>query len=257
METEAEVILEFGGLNPETEKVFSAFLERYRYSTLGSSVKGVVHNLNGSLQILSMQIELLQREGQREVNKLSPSAHAKMGQCLAQADQLKEMVAGLMRKGIRDEQEEPGPVDLNALLEEELSLLQYNLFCKHSIEVNNSPAPRLPLLKGYGPDFSQGLGNLIQNAIEAMEESPAKKLKIATTVREGKVQVAIGDSGCGIVEKIKPELFKPFCTTKGSRHYGLGLFTARRLLGPYGAAFAYSSRKGETLFTVQFPVPPE
>ncbi len=60
----------------QTEKLFSAFLDRYRYSTLGSFVRGIIHNLNGSLQILSMQMELLQgallKEGDKiEVGDLS------------------------------------------------------------------------------------------------------------------------------------------------------------------------------------------
>ena len=46
---------------PEPQKFLSAFIDRYRCSTLGELLKGVIHNLNGSLQILSMQMELLQR----------------------------------------------------------------------------------------------------------------------------------------------------------------------------------------------------
>ena len=44
----------------QNEKLFAAFLDRYRHSTLGLFIKGIIHNLNGSLQILSMQLELLQ-----------------------------------------------------------------------------------------------------------------------------------------------------------------------------------------------------
>jgi C4-dicarboxylate-specific signal transduction histidine kinase len=64
----------------------------------------------------------------------------------------------------------------------------------------------------------------------------------------------IRDTGCGISEEIKPDLFKPFCTSKGGKHPGLGLFISRELLTPYGASFSYSSGAGETTFSVGFPM---
>jgi signal transduction histidine kinase len=64
----------------------------------------------------------------------------------------------------------------------------------------------------------------------------------------------IKDTGCGISEEIKPDLFKPFCTSKGGKHHGLGLFISRELLTPYGASFSFFSRAGETTFSVRFPV---
>ena len=57
-------------LPPEAQKLLSAFIDRYRYSSLGALLKGVVHNLNGSLQILSMQMELLQRMLSKEESKV-------------------------------------------------------------------------------------------------------------------------------------------------------------------------------------------
>jgi len=161
-----------------------------------------------------------------------------------------------MQKGIHDENESSQPIYLNDLLDEELSLWHHNLFFKHHIKVMKSFSPGLPPLQGHYLDLSQGLSNLIQNAVEAMEETPAKELFVATSSRDGRIQVMIRDTGCGISEEIKPHLFKPFCTSKGEKHHGLGLFISQELLTAYGASFSYSSRRGETTFSVQFPLPP-
>ncbi len=48
-------------LDPQAQKLLAAFIDSHRAATLGSLLKGIIHNLNGSLQILSMQMELLQR----------------------------------------------------------------------------------------------------------------------------------------------------------------------------------------------------
>jgi signal transduction histidine kinase len=255
--------MEKTGLSPEnymllsqTDKLFSAFLDRYRYSTLGSLVKGIVHNLNGSLQVLSAQLELLQGGLLKEGDKINPSLNVKTGQCLEQLDKMRVLVETLMEKGAHDDQEGTQPIHLNDLLEEDLALLHHNLFFKHHIKVVKSFSRPLPPLRGYYLDFSQGLANLIQNAVEAMEQTPAKELLVETLARDDQVQVIIRDTGCGIPEEVKPDLFKPFCTRKGGKHHGLGLFISRELLTPYGASFSYSSRVGETTFSVHFPVAP-
>lgn len=243
----------------QTEKLFSAFLDRYRYSTLGSFVRGIIHNLNGSLQILSMQMELLQGALLKEGDKINSSLNVKMAQCQDQLDKLKATVEVLMQKGIHDENETSQPIYLNDLLDEELSLWHHNLFFKHHIKVMKSFSPQLHPLQGHYLDFSQGLSNLLQNAVEAMEETPTKELFVATSSRDDRVQVMIRDTGCGISEEIKPHLFKPFCTSKGEKHHGLGLFISQELLTPYGASFSFSSRRGDTTFSVHFPfsLPPE
>ena len=239
----------------QTDKLFSAFLDRYRQSTLGSFVRGIIHNLNGSLQILSMQMELLQGALLKEGDKINPSLNGKMAQCQEQLDKLKAVVDILMQKGAHDEDGTSQPIDLNDLLGEELSLWYHNLFFKHHIRVTKSLFPKLPPLQGRYLDFSQALSNLIQNATEAMEETPTQELFVATSFRDDRVQVTIRDTGCGIPEEIKPHLFQPFHTSKGEKHHGLGLFISRELLTPYGASFSFSSRKGETTFSVQFPLP--
>jgi len=238
----------------QTEKLFSAFLDRYRDSTLGSLVKGIIHNLNGSLQILSVQLELLQRALLKEGDKISPSLNVKADQCLEQLDKMRALLETLMERGIHDDQEGPQPIHLNDLLEEEVALQHHNLFFKHHIQVVKSFSRPLPPLTGYYLDFAQAFANLIQNAVEAMAQTPIKELAVATLIRDDRVQVTIRDTGCGISEEIRPDLFKPFCTSKGGKHPGLGLFIARELLAPYGASFSYSSRAGETTFSVQFPV---
>jgi len=238
----------------QTEKLFSAILDRYRYSALGSLLTGVIHNLSGSLQILSMRMELLEGALPKEGEKITPSVKEKVSQCLEQMEKLKAMLEVLIQKGIHEDQDTLQPIHLNDLLEEELSLLHHNLFFKHHVKVAKSFSPELPALKGHYLDFSQGLSNLIQNAIEAMEETVTKELTVATFMQDGQVQVMIRDTGCGISGEMKPHLFKPFCTNKGEKHHGLGLFISRELLAPYGATFTYSSRQGETTFLVRFPI---
>jgi len=65
--------------------------------------------------------------------------------------------------------------------------------------------------------------NLIDNAAEAMSDSPLRKLFIATSQPSvDLVEVCITDTGCGISRADKEKLFLPYFSTKG-RGTGLGL----------------------------------
>ena len=237
----------------QTQKIVSAFIDHHRYATLGSLVKGIIHNLNGSLQILLMHMELLGRmlEGK---DRNPDQIHNKMEQCLRQVDKLKSIIEGLVTKAKHDEEDSPQVFNLNQLLEECLALLHHNLFFKHNVNVKKVFSPRLPPLHGYYIDFHEGLLNLINNAIEAMEETPERELTLVTKTDKGQVEVIIGDTGCGIDDQAKPYLFTPFFSTKGGKHNGLGLYIAKELLAPYGASFSHTSREGETIFSVTLPL---
>jgi signal transduction histidine kinase len=237
-------------LPPYAQKLLAAFINRYQYSNLGNLLKGVVHNLNGSLQILSMQMELLQRT----LPQGEPKLQGQMEKCLGQIDKFRGMLELLIQKGVHDEQDSPQALQLNEILEEEISVLYHNLFFKHQVKVQKDLASPLPLLRGHYVDLSQGFSNLIQNALEAMEGSPRKELTIMTRLQGNFLRVSVKDTGCGIPEEIKPNLFQPFFTSKGGKHPGLGLYIARQLFSPYGATFQVSSQPGETMLEVSFPV---
>lgn len=254
MKTKLILSPESKALLSDPEKLFTAFLDQQRHATLGSFVRGIVHNVNGALQILSLQVELLQRTVAKDPGKIPATIPAKVEQCMEQMNKLRRMIEFLVQKGAHEDEEEVQAIDLNQLLEEELSLLRHNLFFKHHVKLMKSLAPQLPLLKGYTLDFSQGISHLIQNALEAMEESPSKELGITTRAKTDHICILVRDTGCGIPEAMKPQLFKPFTSTKGEKHQGLGLFVAHELLVSYGASLTYSSQEGETLFEVHFPL---
>ncbi len=236
----------------DAEKLLAAFLDVYRDSGLGSLIKGVVHNLNGSLQVLSMQMEILQRMVQKE-DRIEPAVREKAEQCVGQIEQFRSAIQVLMRRAVASEEGTPEKIHLNDILEEELAILGHNLFFKHHVQVEKALSPSLPQLHGHRENFTRGLGNLIQNAVEAMEATPRRVLTIGTTSGTEGAEVIIQDTGCGLAGDLRPRLFEPFFTTKGGRHSGLGLYLAKKLLDPYNAGFRFEFQKEQTVFRVVFP----
>jgi PAS domain S-box-containing protein len=96
--------------------------------------------------------------------------------------------------------------------------------------------------------------NLIDNAAEAMQESPVKRLLVQT--RPGpadSVEIVFADSGCGITADEKEKLFLPYFSTKG-RGTGLGLAIVSHILTEHGASIRVEDNKPSgARFTIEIP----
>ncbi len=235
------------------ESLFAVLKDRSRHSRMGSLMGGVVHNMNGTIQILSMQMEMIQRTMARKDGKSHSSIQEKMDQCMAQIDKLKSMLEALHLRERHEEEEGSRRINLNEVIEREIGLFHHHLFFKHHVKVKKNFSTHLPSIQGHEVDFSEGLSNLIENAMEAMEGTPRKDLTLTTRAGNDHIQVVIMDTGCGIPDEFRHRLFTPFFTTKNGSHYGLGLFMTRKLLTPYGASIEPHFKEGETLFSVKIP----
>jgi len=75
------------------------------------------------------------------------------------------------------------------------------------------------------------LVNLMRNAIDAMQASPRRTLRVEARPREGRVTLRVSDTGPGIAPDILPRLFEPFVTSKAAgTGLGLGLVISAQLV---------------------------
>jgi PAS domain S-box-containing protein len=227
---------------------------------VGLYVSGIAHNLQNPVQVLLGYLELLKLKGVKipEFNIIEQSTLSIMN-----------IIRNLLDKMQKERNPEATDVDLNGLLDSELTFLNANNFFKHEILKKYQYDSDLPTVKGVYSDFSQALMNIIYNALDAMRESSVKELKIRTNYNpdQNLITVNITDTGSGIPKELAAEIFKPFFTTKKSRvtgmglssGTGLGLSSSAALLKPYGGKITFESDLGKgTTFKVAIPLqPPE
>ncbi|RKX59039.1 MAG: hypothetical protein DRP37_07115 [Thermodesulfobacteriota bacterium] len=179
-------------------------LERLLYSCfqnskIGHLAKGIVHNLNGPIQILSMHIEMLKMDIAKDL-KITESTLALSLPDTA-ANQLKELADNLQKRAERFSQMEEAlsrmenmvnvitnrsqdgengqmPLILNQVLEEELDFWNADLFFKHQVE-KQLALPTIPTLivinEAYLRDLIDGL---LDACIKQMRETEERNLKI-------------------------------------------------------------------------------
>jgi len=262
---------------PETGGITRCLAELvacYRHSAVGRRCTGVIHNMNTPLQVISFHLELLEQKSQEEARLLCALEgqvpeelsvfHEYRGQKLSQmhqeVDNLREMIHRLALQAVHEGKEEFCYLDLNQIIQDELELYRADPFFKHRVEKNVVCAPGLPPIYGHYIDFSQSFRNLVDNALEAMAESPRPLLTVTTSVEKDCRIIRIGDTGAGFPLAAKDSLFQPFFTTKGTverPRAGLGLFITRRMLAPYQGEITMKSRPGQTWVTICLPMEPQ
>jgi len=121
----------------------------------------------------------------------------------------------------------PRPADLNTIVENSLALFAGRMA---TIRIVRKMAPALPLVMADPEALKRALGNLIDNAAEAMQQSLLRELFICTTLLEnGIVELTIADTGSGLTDEMRERLFLPYFSTK-QRGTGLGLAIAAKII---------------------------
>lgn len=77
--------------------------------------------------------------------------------------------------------------------------------------------------------LQQVLLNLLTNAADALSGRSDPEISISTSSRSGMVILQVADNGCGMTEKQKQDMFKPFYTSK-PHGTGLGLVIVKKML---------------------------
>jgi signal transduction histidine kinase len=143
-------------------------------------------------------------------------------------------------------------VDIHKGLDNTLIILKHKLK-KKMISVTRDYAEDLPLITAMGSELNQVWTNLIDNAIDAMNEGG--QLKIRTRREPTDLLIEIRDNGRGIPPEIKTRIFEPFFTTKPiGEGTGLGLDTVARIVRLRRGNIRFESQPGDTCFQVRLPL---
>jgi two-component system, OmpR family, sensor kinase len=109
-------------------------------------------------------------------------------------------------------------------------------------------APRLPL-----PLAPDGLLLALTHLIENAAEHGARRVTLTPEAGRGNLSLTVRDDGGGISDGNRPEVFKPFFTTRRDRGgTGMGLAIVRGLLVAHGADIRLLPSAGGAVFVIDF-----
>jgi signal transduction histidine kinase len=278
------------GLREALERFAAATVRlEVEYAALQDRVRGLTTELEEKNRLLAAGLE---RERRLEEEALRASRLAAMGETAAMlAHEVRnplgamELFAGLLLQDLRDRPEAQrlvrqiasgitdlnhlvtnllefshtqsprlAPVDCGALAEEAICYTA-DLRAAHGVEVARAwTGPGIAALAD--PHLLRPvLLNLMRNAVQAM--AGGGTLTVGVTRENGRVRVAVADTGPGIPAAAREEVFRPFFSTR-ARGTGLGLTVARGLVAAMDGQLTLESEVGRgTTFTVVLPAAQE
>lgn len=197
-----------------------------RLATLGHVASGIAHEINNPLGILLNRIECLEAEAADA--QLPDDLQRDLRAIRAQADRISRVTRSMLALS-RGAAVTLKPIDLNCLLTSCIEESRGRA-AAHGVRIESDLASDLPPVMGDRDRLETVMLNLLNNAIDAAEESGPPALVTVRSCRrsnqEGEtVVVTVSDTGPGIPDDVAGKLFEPFFTTKDvGRGTGLGLF---------------------------------
>jgi PAS domain S-box-containing protein len=219
-----------------------------RLVAIGQTAGMVGHDLRNPLQTVIGELYLAKKE-------VVSLAEGEVKNNLTESIQVIEEQAVYMDKIVSDLQAfvqpvrvDKKPFSLKELVKEILAsvITPNNITAKMQIEND------FPLLKADLHLIKRVLINLVTNSIQAMPDGGTLTLT-GQVGSKGQVFVTVKDTGVGIPNSIKNQIFTPLFTTK-PRGQGFGLAVCKRVMEAHGGTISFESKVGKGAeFTIQFP----
>jgi signal transduction histidine kinase len=247
---------------------------RERLAALGQMAAGLAHEIRNPLAGMEVITGLLRRrfEGRPEELALLAELTGELRALSATVSQSLEFVRPLAPVRAH--------IDAPALVEEALATSLVRV--PGPVTIERAYEADLPLLSGDPEQLRTVLVNLVVNALEAMQTTPAaaRRLQISACSEaaekahageiwaigpkarntvpclppERTLVIAIDDSGPGVPADLRERIFYPFFTTK-ERGSGVGLAMAQKIVASHGGSLWLESGGGPgARFRVRLPL---
>lgn len=229
----------------ELERARAEVRQGERLAALGQLTGGVAHDFVNWLQVMMSGLALLERE------RLEPAQREQVMEGMHQAAQAAQEVCGRLLAFARRQPLAPESFDLRARLLGMAELLRRALGNGIALAVE-LPEALPPAFADPGP-LEAAVMNLVVNARDAMPGGGT--LTLRAWAAEGRVCLAVADTGAGMSEEVRARACEPFFTTKPEGvGTGLGLAQVFGFAQQSGGAVTIESAPGQgTTVTIALP----
>ena len=217
-----------------------------KMASLGLLAAGVAHEVNTPLTGISSYTQMLLQGAEPD----DPSTKV-LEKIEKQTFRAAKIVNGLLNLA-RPAQVDSGPVEVNAVINDVLSLLEHQLRTS-SIQLRKELAAVSPVVQGIEYKLQQVFLNLFLNARDAM---PKGGWLTVVTRGGSEAVIEVADTGSGIPADHLSRIYDPFFTTKDiGKGTGLGLSITYGIVQEHGGTITCDSSVGHgTRFTLRLPL---
>ncbi len=221
-----------------------------RLAALGQLSAGLAHEIRNPLGVIKGSAEMLTQK--LEASEELPRELA--GYISTEVNRLSALVTEFLDFA-RPLHAQRQPAEITKVLDRALDIVAARWKGK-PVRVERVYAADLPMVPLDESLCEQAFLNLVQNAYEAMEEHGGVlhvEVKMATDEGREGIELVMRDTGLGVPDKLREEIFNPFVTTKKTG-VGLGLSIVSKIVdGHNGFIHVENGAQGGAVFTLFFP----
>jgi signal transduction histidine kinase len=229
------------------ERLQSHLVQKEKLASLGHLVAGAAHEIDHPLTAIMTYSEQLWSN-----QRLTGEQDALVRKIVHQARRTRDLVSDLLSFA----QESPAEktlVDVAMLVQRSVLMLELQRRAV-GIRAETFIDPELPLVWGNANQLFQAFVQMVENAVDALDETGGGSLHIIAQRQNREVVVQFSDTGPGIREPRR--VFDPFYTTKPiGKGTGLGLSAVYGVIQDHkGQITCQNKPEGGALFVLRLPM---
>ena len=230
----------------ELEEMQDELIRAERLSVIGRMASSIVHDLKNPMTTIKGYASLLGRED------LAPELRQRFSRIITRSvDGFVEMTQEILDYARGGGPLKPVQVELGTFIHDLCDFVEPD-FREHGLalvrELSYAGPVRIDEAK-----VRRALHNVVSNALDAMQ--PGGTLTVATYSADSSIEIQLTDTGPGIPEEIRDNLFEPFVTYGKARGTGLGLAIAQKAIRDHGGTISAQSVPGQgATFIIRLPL---
>lgn len=217
--------------------------ETEKLAGIGQFAAGIAHQLNTPLGSILLSAQMVE-ESIEEENELED-----VRRIIRQTEQCRQIIKGLLNFA-RPSGERKGRVVLAEVVRETIFLMEKTIRSQNVdviLDVDDAG-----MVHGNRNEIEQVVFNLLANALDALPDGGRVRIGIRDG-ETGEVEMSFDDTGEGIPEEYRDQIFLPFFTTKEyGKGTGLGLSIVARIVHEHGGRIELGDGDGAG-FRMSFP----
>jgi signal transduction histidine kinase len=228
------------------QRLQSHLVQREKLASLGQLVAGAAHEIDHPLTAIMGYSEKLWSN-----QRLTSEQDTLVRKIVHHSQRTRDLISNLLSFAQQSSGEKT-MVDLRTLLQRSVHMQELQRR-DQKIRIETSLDLNLPRVWGDGHRLFQAFVQIVENALDALEEAGGGLLRVSAHLQAEEVVVQFSDSGPGIKEPLR--VFDPFYTTKPiGKGTGLGLSAAYGVVQDHqGQITCQNNPEGGATFILRLP----
>ncbi len=228
----------------------------YKMAALGKLMSGLIHNLNGPLQNIGIDIEMMAHLMMTSEEKDTEEIFGpRLRRIEGEFDAINQLIRTTSMKANMESASNEYR-KLNDLLDQEFSFLKANLYFKHNVRKNFDLEDDLPAVTRFAEDMPLALSWFVQTLVEELEREKIPALSVTTRSGHDIVELRFMVEGSDLSESFRRAIEADRSHARVIRvdDRDIGVILSATLLQQAGAAIEIKNAPSKNLVILRLPV---